>query len=144
MKVFKAIVGIALFLGVLFALVVALLYKLEIDRWDRFEKSFTAVVEGNSTESGKVAWQGKIIEYDNNTDVKERTILVQAFKFRRPAPENFRFYAINTGTFPLEVAVGNWVEIRGYPQGFMNGVPLLRSDMFDKWFYPFLDLGIMK
>ncbi len=143
MKVFKAIIGILIFLGIIAALIIGLLYKLESDRWKEFEESYNKVVKEGSVETGKVTWQGKILEFEEYPETKERIILVQAYKYRRPA-EKFRFYAINIGSFPIGVKKGDWVELRGFPNGYQDGLPLLRCEMFDLWNYLFVDVGILK
>ena len=141
MKVFKAILGILLFLSLLLAGAVFLMYKLEGDRWKAVKESFEFVQShGTNPENGRIVWQGKILE-KNAESTAERILLIQIYKYGRPAGERYKFYAINSGTWNITVDVGDMIEVRGDFNDFDGDLPVVRTQFFAEWFYPFIDLG---
>ncbi len=139
MKIFKAIVAILIFLLIIFAGVYYLLYRYEAQRWEKFKKQYYSVVETGHPPSGeRIVWQGKVID----VDTEERTILVQAYQFRKPT--DFKFYVLNTSTYTLQIKAGDWLEVRGDVKDFWDDIPVLSTIYFDSWLYLFFDIGLFR
>ncbi|MFA4986902.1 MAG: hypothetical protein WC712_09985 [Candidatus Brocadiia bacterium] len=145
MKTFKTIAAILVFLGVIFAIASVIAYKVEKDRWLEFKSDYDKILRGEPLSKPKVSWSGRILEFDRIPDRKETYILVQAYKFGHPAEPKYCFYGLAIGEVGTRVEKGDLVEVSGtFKEITTDGRPIIYSQYFDKWFYPFPNLGLEK
>jgi hypothetical protein len=138
MKIFKAVVYIGIFLLIIFGLVYWVLRHFEIKRWEKFKSQYYTILDtARSPESDKIVWQGKVLEV-----FEDRTVLLQGYQFKKPT--DFKFYAVNYGSYLLQLKPGEWLEVRGEFKEFYDGIPVLSTIYFDKWLYLYYDIGIFQ
>ncbi|RKY16832.1 MAG: hypothetical protein DRP90_07435 [Planctomycetota bacterium] len=141
MKVFHAIIGLILILGLIFAFLVFMMYKIEGDRWKNFVEQYRYLEEERLPPEGMFIMCGKLMEieeYSRNYSL----LLIQGYRYGKPAGEDYRFYAL-IETKLVKVKEGQLVRVTGYAHR-AEDLPVVQALVVEKWFYPFIDLGFKK